>query len=346
MKKEHNIEEIYSDSKYYSHSKKKFNKKVQREDRPKKRWKRIVIIILLIFAILFASAASLFFYVFSGLKTTSITGNDSVLGIDSGYKSHGVVNIALFGVDTRDYSENTGRSDSIMVASIDKKAGEIKLSSILRDSRVSIDGHGKNKLAHAYAYGKAPLAIKTLNQNYHLDIREYITVNFEQMAEVIDAMGGLDLTITEKERVATNGILASTPGITSPFIESSGTVHLDGQQATTYARIRKLDSDAMRAERQQVVLEALFDKVLAMNVTQYPSFIKKVLPLVETSLSYTDILSLTPILLKGKPQISTTKVPNGEDNAKGGIVDGIWYYQYDLNAASKRLHSFIYGKYE
>lgn len=341
------MEEIYYEDIYSSSD--RYRKPSSRKKKPQKRgkkWKKVLLILFLLLAFLFAVFLSVFFYTFSSLKTTSITGSNAELGIDPHYKSHGIVNIALFGVDTRDYSDNSGRSDSIMVVSVDKKAGEIKLSSLLRDSRVSIEGHGKDKLAHAYAYGKAPLAIKTINQNFNLDVREYMTMNFEQMADVIDILGGVDLTITENERVATNGIMASTPGVTSPFIASSGTVHLDGQQATCYARIRKLDSDSQRAGRQQVLMETLFDKVMNMNPLAYPSFIKQVLPLIETSLSYGDILGLTPILLKGKPQMITTTVPNDEDNAKGGMINGIWYYQYDLQKASQRLHSFIYGRYE
>lgn len=325
----------------YKGSNKKHYKQNQQTSKKKKHPIRRTILIIL--ALVLAVFVGLCIYIFSGLNTSDITTDPSELGIRDGYESHGVENIALFGVDSRD-SSDTGRSDAIMILSVDRWHNSIKISSLLRDSRVKIDGHGYDKLAHAYAYGGPTLAMKTINQNFDLDVQEYITVNFEQLADIIDAVGGIDLTITEEERVATNGILASTPGITTEEIKSSGTVHLNGQQATAYARIRKLDSDSMRASRQQTVLETVFNKIMDLSPLEYPSFIKDMLSLVETSLSYGDILSLAPVMLFGKPEFESTTVPNDEDDAAGQTISGVWYWDYDIDEAAERLHTFIYGE--
>lgn len=322
---------------YKGSNKKHYKQKSKKKKHPIRRT------ILIILALVLAVFVGLCIYIFSGLNTSDITTDPSELGIRDGYESHGVENIALFGVDSRD-SSDTGRSDAIMILSVDKWHNSIKISSLLRDSRVKIDGHGYDKLAHAYAYGGPTLAMKTINQNFDLDVQEYITVNFEQLADIIDAVGGIDLTITEEERVATNGILASTPGITTEEIKSSGTVHLNGQQATAYARIRKLDSDSMRASRQQTVLETVFNKIMDLSPLEYPSFIKDMLSLVETSLSYGDILSLAPVMLFGKPEFESTTVPNDEDGAAGQTISGVWYWDYDIDEAAERLHMFIYGE--
>ena len=108
-----------------------------------------------------------------------------------------VTNIALFGVDSR--AGEGSRSDAMMILSVDSKRGCIKLSSLMRDAYVAVDGHGQTKLCHAYAYGGPELAVKTINQNFQMDIREYATVNFTQMADIVDAVGGVELEVSEGE---------------------------------------------------------------------------------------------------------------------------------------------------
>ena len=196
-------------------------------------------------------------------------------------------------------------------------------------------------MAHAYAYGGAELAIKTLNQNFGLDIQEYVTVNFAQLTKIIDAMGGIDLEITEAEREAANGVLL-TENPNGKTIKSSGKVHLTGEQATAYSRVRKIDNDIERSNRQQKVLVALFDKALSLGTAQYPGVIKQLLPIMETSLSYGDIIGFAPIVLSSGMTVERNIVPNDADNAKGGNYDGAWYWRYDLDAAGERLRQFIY----
>ena len=114
----------------------------------------------------------------------------------------GVKNIAMFGVDSRD-GENEGRSDAIMVLSIDSRTHTLKMASFMRDSNVYIDGYGYDKLTHAYAYGGPELAVRTLNQNFQLDITDYITVNFYDMTEIVEAFGGVELELTGAARPKT-----------------------------------------------------------------------------------------------------------------------------------------------
>src|SRR5699024_8489086 len=147
-----------------------------------------------------------------------------------------IFNVALFGVDTRDEDSFSGRSDTIIIASVDKKNNVVKLTSILRDSYVAIEGHKNQKITHAYMYGGAELAIKTINQNFGMNITDYVTVNFAKVAEAIDVLGGVDLEITERERVEVNNI-GDDEDPDFPYIEESGMVHLNGKQAVVYARI-------------------------------------------------------------------------------------------------------------
>ena len=271
---------------------------------------------------------------------------DSELGINAdaaALNNLKITNIALFGVDSRDENSDTGRSDSIMILSINTKDNTLKLTSILRDSYVAIDGHAKQKITHAYAFGGAALAMKTINQNYNLNIADYVTVNLQQLSKVIDVLGGIDVEITNAEKNELNRLAVSEKlGVTK--VASSGNVHLTGPQAMTYARIREIDSDSVRSERQGKVLNCMFEKVKATSLTKYPSILKAMLANVETSLSYSEIIGYSPMVAKGNLTLTKTTVPLPEDNPIGGIYNGSWVYRYDLNAASDRIHTWIYGE--
>ena len=148
--------------------------------------------------LLVIGAVGLFLYMFMGLKVTDLDGG---LAVSAGQA--GVKNIAMFGVDSRD-GENEGRSDAIMVLSIDSRTHTLKMASFMRDSNVYIDGYGYDKLTHAYAYGGPELAVRTLNQNFQLDITDYITVNFYDMTEIVEAFGGVELELTGEEMLEVN----------------------------------------------------------------------------------------------------------------------------------------------
>lgn len=330
----------------------KIQKKIYAQKKKKSVFKRFVLILLALILAFGLIVTGLFFYYFGGLKTDkTFTTSPEDLGLSSSQKiNNRVTNIALFGIDTRNNDDVSGRSDTTMVASFDGVHHQIKLISLLRDSRVNIDGHGKDKLCHAYSYGGPELAVKTINQNYKLDIMEYITVNFEQMAEIIDAIGGVDITLTQKECVAANGLIASTPELSysepiKSFDEKEATVHLNGAQAVSYARIRKIDSEVQRAGRQQTVLQAMFDKITKMGIWEYPKLIKELFPYVYTSLNYIDLLKLVPTVLASKNTIKDYTIPDATDKGVfGGNVNGVWYWVYDLDKYAANLYDFIYNQ--
>ncbi len=313
----------------------------------RKRQNRIlktIMIILLIVLMMSIAAGGAFFYLFGNLNTVSFTNDDEELGVREEVSVGGITNIALFGVDTRDTSADSGRSDTIIILTLDQDKNIIKMTSILRDSKVSIDGHGENKINAAYAYGGPALAIKTLNETFNLDIKEYITVNFSQLATIINAVGGVTLTLSQAEVDMANALaLQYFPGTTT--IAAAGEVNLTGEQAVSYSRIRKIDSDNARATRQQKVLSAAFGKIKSMSKTDYPHFIRQFLGTAETSLSYSEILGLSPIALTDF-SIEQYTVPDAtyETDLWGGIdSDGVWYYIYNLDEAAKRIHTAIYG---
>lgn len=208
----------------------------------------------------------------------------------------GYRNIALFGVDSRDGSLQTGaRSDSIMVISINQETKDVKITSIYRDTCLKVPGYGFSKATHAYAYGGAELSMSMLNTNLDLDITEFATVDFGVLAKIIDAVGGIDLDISDAEYSLINPLIDEQNRVTgsdSEHISGSGYQHVNGTQATAYARIRKIDSDFKRAERQRIVLSKVFEEAKSANIGTLLNIIDTILPEVYTNMTSTDLISL------------------------------------------------------
>lgn len=289
----------------------------------------------------------IFWYFFGGLQTEELSSGD--LGIDSSYHSSiqqekKITNIALFGIDTRAGGDtDAGLSDAVMILSINHQTNKVKLISIMRDSYVQINGQG-DKLTHAYGYGGAALAVKTLNENFNLDITEYVTVNFDQLANVVDAVGGITMDITEAERGLINAHIGELNRAGSVYLYESGEgTHLNGQQAVGYARIRMIGNDQMRTSRQRHVIMAVFDKVMTMNVLQYPALAKAMIPMVTTSFSYSDVLEFLPVVTSGEVVIDEALIPGDYDDARDAMINGVYYMQYDLEKATDHIHDFIYN---
>lgn len=322
------------------------NSRGRRPGKKKRHILRKVLIVVLVLVLAGGGAVyGAIRHALSGLNQTDISDIDK-LGISNAinekYGAQSVINFALFGIDTRDDESMEGLSDSIMIVSVNRKTGAVKLISILRDSYVPIEGHGKQKITHAYSYGGAELAINTINQNFDMNIQDYATVNFAKMADIIDTLGGIDLEISRFEWEYTNGIGQSTYGKKNyEDLEAPGQVHMNGKQAVSYARIRE-DSDANRAERQRKVLSLLVNKVKSTSVLKYPALIKELLGYVETSMSYDEIMGFVPIVTKNIT-LEQTAVPDEElDDPIGGSYNGNWVWRYDLNDAADRIHKFIY----
>ena len=179
--------------------------------------------------------------------------------------------IALFGLDTREDSFKNSRSDCIILISINKRTNDVKLTSVYRDTYVDIDGHGLDKITHAYAYGGPELALSTLNKNLDLNITEFVTVNFETVKTVVDTIGGISLKLTSAE--------AKQIGLSG-----AGTYTLDGDEALAYSRIRYIDSDYKRTERMRNVIDAVFTKIKSKDISQILEYIDIILPHIYTNI--------------------------------------------------------------
>lgn len=243
--------------------------------------------------------------------------------------SNSIINIALFGVDSADVS--TGRSDSIIIATIDTIHKKLKLTSVMRDSYVNISGIGNDKINHAYAFGGPQLAIKTLNENFNLNIEDFVAVNFDSLPKIIDMIGGVTVDITSEE-------VSHIPGISS-----AGTYNLNGAQALSYSRIRyATGGDYVRTERQRTILTKIFEKVLTINPMKYPSLLNEVLSMVQTSLDYSKILELgTEVLKMGVTTLEQERFPL-DGYCQGEMINGVYYLTFNKALTVEQLHNYIF----
>lgn len=279
----------------------------------KKGLKIFGIIVLILVIILVAIIGGTFWFIqdkLSKLQQIDIKEDELMVSTQAEANLSNYRNIAIFGIDSREDTYDKGnRSDCIMIASINNTTKEVKLVSVYRDTYVQIEGHGLDKITHAYSYGSAPLAISTLNTNLDLNIKEFITVNFDAVKEIIDSIDGISMSITSEE-------VAHIPGITK-----AGTYQLTGEQALAYARIRyATGGDYKRTERMRDVLTAVANKVKTFDISRLNKLVDTLLPKVYTNLKASDIFSMFPSV----PNFKITESLGWPYETKGITMDR-WY---------------------
>lgn len=282
-------------------------KRVDKAALKKKRKKRrIIILIIEILLVLILLAVAYVFSKTNKIHHTSISEKDvNINKMDDTAKEvlSGYTNIALFGLDNRTNGDlESGNSDSIMIASINNDTKEVRLLSVYRDSYINVYDNYYAKANSAYAKGGPKYAISMLNRNLDLDIKNYVSVDFNALVDAVDAVGGIELTVTDEEVKVMNGqtghedYIAENEKITgkkSTHLKHGGTYNLDGIQATAYCRLRYLKGDDFaRAQRQRTVLSALIAKAKESNPAQLNKLIDSMVSKVSTSFSATDIISL------------------------------------------------------
>lgn len=254
------------------------------------------------------------------------------------------VNIALFGVDSRN-SYFDGNADVIMIISIDPKTQKIKMSSILRDTYVHIEGKGMDKINASYAEGGPQLAIKTINQNFEMDIQDYLKVDFLNSARIVDALGGVTISVQSEELPFLNNYLKeiSFAGDLIVPVKKPGLQTLTGRQAVAYARIRDAGrGDYDRTDRQKTVMVSLFSKMYGAGPDLLPAFLSEILPNVETSMSQMMLITMGSNILSSKSKIIDQGRFPLDSASKGERINDVWYLKTDLKATSASLYNFIY----
>lgn len=327
----------------YSHSFEDISSNSNAEKPKPKKKKRFLKFLLTLFCVFLVFLIAFTTYAYSVLSNiTTVPLDTANLNIETN-DYDGIKNIALFGIDSR-ADDKTGRSDANVIITIDKKHGKIKLTSVARDSYVSIDGKGNDKLTHAYAYGRSELMVKTLNKNFDLEITDYITMNFFELARVIDYLGGVEVDVDEAEFKELNSYVIPTTDfgdLPCEYLKAPGFQNLSGTQAVCYARIRHIDGDIERGNRQKEVLNAIFVKVKGLSIFKLPKFASMFLSECETSLSTNDIIGIGLCVLLYGTEFEELSIPNDNVKASGKIIGGAWCYVYDLDKAKAEIKNFI-----
>ena len=325
------------------------------EEIKKESHKNLKLAIVLLLEVLIAVGLGIGFYRFwvnqklSEIKTVEL--DREMLTVNSGANEaqNSFTNIAIFGLDARETDElmEGNRSDTVMVASINKKTGEVKLMSLFRDTLLFVDAEGglTTKVTNAYSYGGPELAISTLNHNLDLNITDFITVNFLSLSKAIDELGGLTIDVQPEELPMLNTCITEQINITDIYSDgvfSAGEQLLNGTQATAWTRIRSTDlGDITRTKRQRIVIAGIIEKAKEAGPATLEKIIDDVFPNIATSMDKERLYELAKELTSysladtaGFP--FTYEVLNNE--TKGSVL-----IPADLKGNVGRLHEFLYG---
>lgn len=321
-------------------------RKVKEKKKTKKRWKRVLLIFIILILIIVGVIAGFVKNKLNKINYVDISLEDIEINDGIAESLNGYRNIALLGVDTRDVTTNDGsRSDAIIIVSVNKETKDVKLISVYRDTYLYLgEEYGLDKVTHAHAYDGPALTISTLNQNLDLNISEFVTVNFEVVAEIIDMMGGIEIDIQDYELTQMNKYIEDTSkntGISSSKLTHSGKQTLDGVQAVTYSRIRKTaGGDYKRTERMRTVLTETFNKAKQMSISDINKIADKVLPQIQTNISQSEIVSLISQIMSYNVQDSI-----GWPYDTKGITLDRWYgVPVTLESNVKQLHEEVFGQ--
>lgn len=316
-----------------------------------KKLKITLITILILFICLIGAGLGYFYYSTSKMTKTPISKNNSDLGISKETEKKldnydNITNIAFFGLDTRVKDENSN-SDCIMIITLDEQHKKIKISSIMRDTYVNIDGHGMNKINAAYSYGGPQLAIKTLNQNFGLNIKDFVKVDFFSLEKIVDNLGGIEVNVAQNEVNLINiGVdeTARLEGESAKHISKSGLQILNGQQIVAYCRIRHTTGDDFkRTERQRDVLVQIINKIKSKGVSGITSTVNTLLPYVETSMSNTQVLGFcTSMITSGAYNTLDQERFPVDGYCWAGTPNGMDCIEIDTKTTSSQIQNYIF----
>ena len=303
-----------------------------------------------------------------GSEDTNITGltEDQMvdvtdLSINTGLSPEWM-NILLLGVDQRVQGESC-RSDTMIICSINTETSEVKLTSLMRDMAVEFDDLGANngtyRLNAANYFGGPELTMKTINELLGLNIEKYVIVNFTGFTQICEALGGIEMDITEAEKEQINLNVWSQLQIAyengwdeSNLTDANGylgpndygeNIHLNGRQALAYARIRKIDSDWERTNRQRKVLVAMMDKMRGTNMLQLLQLGGSLMQYVETNMTLEEIISIADkVLNSGLEGAETMAVPVTDTYVQETRNNQSMFYDVDWTTNAREVQNFIY----
>lgn len=287
----------------------------------------------------------------SSVEESEASSSADVESVLSQYSSatetlEGSQDFVIFGVDSRENNLGKGtRSDSMMIVHVNHDEKTVRITSIYRDCMMKIEGHDFNKAAHAHSYGGPDLAIDMLNTNLDLSLENYVTVNFINVGDLVDEVGGVEQDIDDAEAEQINSLIDqvnSIRGTSSAHITSAGTYDLDGTQAVAYSRIRHtVGADYKRTERQRTILFKLFAKAKDLDVVSRIKLAEQMLDEISTNFQTDDLVALLQ-------DLSSYTIEDMTAYPKvfyGGKVSGAWYeVPVTLEDMAAGVHEFLYDE--
>ncbi len=309
---------------------------------PKKKKKhsfgKLVFALIMIAVIVGASAFGIIYSTASKINYIDDSTNNVYVDSANLMKDANVTNILLIGVDGSS-SDTTLRSDTMLMVSIDRNNKKLKLTSFLRDTWVVIPSTGGYaKLNAAYAYGGTQLLTDTIEYNFNIEIDHYMLVGFDMFKTIIDSIGGIEVEVTEKEAQFMRDTARATRNI-----QSGENVHMNGEQALVYCRIRKLDSDFMRTSRQRKVISALISKAKDSSLTDLKALADEVLPMVQTDISPMEVTKLAMGAVKYITyDIKSERVPT-DGTWSSRTISGQSAIVADFGANQEFLKNYLYS---
>lgn len=300
------------------------------------------------FATVAATGAVLVASKMTKLETTELDTDKLNIAETDEETETGYLNVALFGLDSRENDLGKGnRSDTMMIASLNKATKEVKLVSVYRDTLLELDDGSYNKANAAYSFGGPEGAISLINRNLDMNIEKYVTVNFNALVDVIDALGGIDIEMAAPEVVHMNNYCVETSKVTGKSYEKiepevDGTYHLNGVQAVSFSRIRYTDGgDFRRAIRQRMVLSLIAEKAQTMNLSTVNKIIDSVFPQISTNFTLAEMIGYAKDFKEykmgdtmGFPEKNTTDMLN----VVGSVV-----IPQTLTSNVTDVHRFLFG---
>jgi LCP family protein required for cell wall assembly len=307
----------------------------QQKYRSKKTTGLKVVLVFLIVVLLGVGGFFLYVYQLSGKMEYNDVKPDAVQVINTD-----VENILLVGLDVREAGLDKGRNDLTMVLTIDWQSKKFKLASIMRDSYVTISGHGKNRINTAWYYGGPTLAINTVNKLFGLDMQKYIKVDFFGLARIIDALGGItvpEVTSGEAKEIRKYSYDDSD-------LKAGKNVKLTGAEAVAYGRVRHTDSDFQRTDRQREVFQLLLNKIFDMGKLELMGKIEGILPNLETNFTKDEIINKAGSVLAAgfDKKISQLRVPVKDAWENKELSSGASVLAIDIAKNKAALKEFIY----
>lgn len=302
---------------------------------------------LLVFVLIVVLAAVLLFGLLShrgndsGRKLPSLLGNETQQGESADDWYH----FLLIGTDTRPNEDAAGRSDTMIIASVNQARGKVKLASLARDTWVSIPGKGENKLNAAHSWGGPDLLLETINQNFDMHLTDYVSVDFYGLIDIVDAMGGVEVEITKAEASAINSSVASEHPRVKVTRVKAGNAQLCGVQALSYARIRKLDNDFGRTSRQRKLIGALLEKARRLNLLQLMSVFEKGMNALtyRTEKDPIQLVQMFTGLKGGIDSMEELSLPS-EGHYRYVDKNGVSAVGIDPRQVAQEWHDFVYGQ--